>query len=80
MQDEPRKSISDAGSSLPLIAVAAGTAATNESTGPAAAESAVEPVASPAWAKDLRALYNAVVEEALPDSFVALLAKLDTQD
>ena len=31
----------------------------------------------PAWAGELRALYNAVVEEPLPDSFADLLAKLD---
>ncbi|MDE2405468.1 MAG: hypothetical protein KGM17_12445 [Sphingomonadales bacterium] len=31
----------------------------------------------PAWAKDLRALYDSVVEETLPDSFMDLLSKLD---
>lgn len=31
----------------------------------------------PAWAKDLRSLYDSVVEEPLPDSFMDLLSKLD---
>ncbi|MBV7266050.1 NepR family anti-sigma factor [Erythrobacter ani] len=33
--------------------------------------------ASPEWADGLRHLYDAVVEEPLPDSFKDLLAKLD---
>jgi hypothetical protein len=37
-------------------------------------------VASPPWAKDLRQLYDAVVEEPLPDSFLDLLSQLDTDD
>ncbi len=36
--------------------------------------------ASPAWARDLRQLYNIVVEEPLPDSFIDLLAQLDSKD
>jgi len=35
---------------------------------------------TPAWAKDLRELYNAVVEEPLPDNFTALLSQLDAED
>lgn len=31
----------------------------------------------PAWARDLRALYDSVVEEPLPDTFMDLLSKLD---
>ena len=34
-------------------------------------------VEAPDWASMLRALYNAVVEEPLPDSFNDLLSKLD---
>lgn len=41
---------------------------------------AVPAPASPAWAKDLRELYNAVVEEPLPDSFMSLLSQLDSED
>ena len=33
--------------------------------------------AEPAWAAGLSHLYNSVVEEELPDSFKALLKKLD---
>lgn len=36
--------------------------------------------ANPAWAKDLRKLYNAVVEEPLPASFIDLLSQLDAED
>jgi hypothetical protein len=32
---------------------------------------------APAWATDLRSLYDSVVEEPLPDSFMDLLSKLD---
>lgn len=38
-----------------------------------------ESASTPAWAKDLRELYNAVVEEPLPDSFLAVLAQLDSK-
>ncbi|MDP9055761.1 MAG: hypothetical protein M3N34_00285 [Pseudomonadota bacterium] len=69
MQDDPQKlppAVAD--SSQPVIPDHEGGA-----TGPAA-----QP--SPAWAKDLRELYNAVVEEPLPDSFTALLSQLDAED
>jgi hypothetical protein len=39
-----------------------------------------EAATNPAWANDLRKLYNAVVEEPLPDSFIALLSQLDADD
>ncbi|MGY6551226.1 MAG: NepR family anti-sigma factor [Erythrobacter sp.] len=35
---------------------------------------------SPEWADSLKQLYDAVVEEQLPDQFLDLLAKLDEQD
>jgi hypothetical protein len=35
---------------------------------------------SPEWAAGLRRLYDAVVEEPLPDSFAELLDKLDDRD
>ncbi len=34
----------------------------------------------PEWANGLRQLYDAVVEEPLPDSFRDLLSKLDSDD
>ena len=37
-------------------------------------------IPSPAWAQDLRQLYDAVVEEPLPDSFLDLLSQLDADD
>jgi len=37
---------------------------------------AIKPQA-PDWAKGLRSLYDSVVEEPLPDSFMDLLSKLD---
>ena len=33
----------------------------------------------PAWATGLRALYDSVVEEPLPDSFLDLLSQLDQE-
>ncbi|MCW2362285.1 MULTISPECIES: NepR family anti-sigma factor [Sphingobium] len=33
--------------------------------------------AKPVWAEGLRRMYDEVVEEQLPDDFVALLKKLD---
>jgi hypothetical protein len=33
--------------------------------------------ANPDWARGLRQLYDSVVDEPLPDSFMDLLAKLD---
>lgn len=47
-----------------------------ENDNPAKPEAAAKPKA-PAWAKDLRSLYDSVVEEPLPDSFMDLLSKLD---
>jgi hypothetical protein len=35
---------------------------------------------SPEWATGLKQLYDAVVEEALPDQFLDLLAKLDDHE
>ncbi|MFC4194457.1 NepR family anti-sigma factor [Novosphingobium lubricantis] len=37
-----------------------------------------EKSSQPDWADGLKSLYNAVVEEPLPDSFAQLLAKLDS--
>ena len=34
----------------------------------------------PEWADGLRQLYNSVVDEPLPDSFMDLLAQLDTPE
>lgn len=36
--------------------------------------------AAPEWSNGLKQLYDAVVEEALPDSFLELLAQLDDSD
>ena len=36
--------------------------------------------AAPEWADGLKQLYDAVVEEDLPDQFLDLLAKLDEQE
>ncbi|MFN4038190.1 MAG: NepR family anti-sigma factor [Erythrobacter sp.] len=36
--------------------------------------------ATPEWADGLKQLYDAVVEEDLPDQFLDLLAKLDEQE
>ena len=47
---------------------------------PSVAPAEAPPPANPAWAKDLRELYNAVVEEPLPDSFTDLLSQLDAED
>ena len=38
-----------------------------------------KPAAKPGWASGLRQLYDAVVEEPLPDSFNDLIAKLDSK-
>jgi hypothetical protein len=45
--------------------------------GISASDDAASPARKPAWAKDLRTLYNAVVEEPLPDSFLDLIARFD---
>jgi hypothetical protein len=39
----------------------------------------VGPPGSPGWASGLRQLYDAVVEEPLPDNFKDLLSKLDSK-
>ncbi|MEP3050652.1 MAG: NepR family anti-sigma factor [Erythrobacter sp.] len=44
---------------------------------PERGETAASP---PDWADGLKQLYDAVVEEPLPDSFKDLLAQLDEQD
>lgn len=51
-----------------------GAPATGTETG---AESAGGRGKAEPWAKGLRALYDSVVEEPLPDSFMDLLSKLD---
>jgi hypothetical protein len=38
-----------------------------------------KPAAKPGWATGLRQLYDAVVDEPLPDSFNDLIAKLDSK-
>jgi len=82
VQNEPRKSPpADAGSSLPLTPSPAYPDLPNVAdTGQASPGLSDDAAASPAWAKDLRILYNSVVEEQLPDSFIALLAQLDSED
>ncbi len=42
-----------------------------------AGETSAQAKASPEWADGLRKLYDSVVEEPLPDSFMDLLSKLD---
>lgn len=42
-----------------------------------AAQDRCAPMAKPDWANGLRRLYDSVVEEPLPDSFMDLLSKLD---
>jgi hypothetical protein len=75
VQDEPLNSPpTDAGSTPPVTS-------TNISQIDSYRDGAVgEPAANPAWANDLRQLYNAVVEEPLPDSFLDLLSQLDSED
>jgi len=48
-----------------------------ENDNPAKPETPSAKAKDPAWAKDLRSLYDSVVEEPLPDSFMDLLSKLD---
>lgn len=45
--------------------------------GQPAAQDRSAPTAKPDWANGLRRLYDFVVEEPLPDSFMDLLSKLD---
>ena len=82
MQDEKRNPpLADAASSLPVTAAANQPDLPRDPAGRAVEQGwPAEPAPTPAWAKDLRELYNAVVEEPLPDSFLALLAQLDTKD
>jgi hypothetical protein len=49
-------------------------------TGPGAARRRSAAKAAPEWADGLKQLYDAVVEEDLPDQFLDLLAKLDEQE
>ena len=82
MQDKPIKSPPEAAGS----AIPAGSAPSNLPSKPPLANhpetdhSPDEAAASPAWADDLRQLYNAVVEEPLPDSLIDLLSQLDSKD
>ena len=48
--------------------------------GPPPAASAGEKADRPEWANGLRQLYDAVVDEPLPDSFRDLLDQLDSKD
>ncbi len=95
MHDEPTDSAPVAAGSTPPVTPAPATAppptdppAEPEADGPDAATpdaatpdaATDEAAASPAWANDLRKLYNAVVEEPLPDSLIALLSQLDAED
>jgi ribosomal protein L19E len=45
--------------------------------GPAKGGKSHSQASKPEWAKGLRALYDSVVDEPLPDNFKALLDKLD---
>ncbi len=82
MQDEPIKSpSSDADATLPVTSAPAKSPTANRPPAyPAQDGNIAEITANPPWASDLRQLYNAVVEEPLPDSFLALLSKLDSED
>jgi hypothetical protein len=85
VHDEPPDSAPGAAGSTPPVTPAPASApppniapAEPEAEGPDA--STDEAAASPAWAKDLRKLYDAVVEEPLPESLIALLSQLDSED
>lgn len=52
-----------------------GMSSTPEKPGSRAAQRKVR--TKPVWAEGLRRMYDEVVEEQLPDDFVALLQKLD---
>jgi hypothetical protein len=81
VQDEPFKlPPTDAGSTIPVISPPMKQPfPLMLQTDPESGETG-EPAANPPWANDLRQLYNAVVEEPLPDSFLDLLSKLDSKD
>lgn len=51
-----------------------------EADAPVQGEAAPAKSKPPAWAKDLRSLYDSVVNEPLPDSFNDLLSKLDQSE
>jgi len=53
------------------------TARDNGKTGKAGAGAPGAKTGKPEWADGLRQLYDAVVDEPLPDNFKDLLAKLD---
>lgn len=55
-----------------------GTSSSAGQQHPAARRSAAKQ--APEWADGLKQLYDAVVEEQLPDQFLDLLAKLDDED
>ncbi len=80
MQDEPPNSPPGAAGSTPPVTSAPAPLPINPPTGPETDGSASEAASTPAWANDLRKLYNAVVEEPLPDSLIDLLAQLDSED
>ncbi len=88
MQDEPPKSPPGAAGSPPAVAPAPANApppndppSAPESDAATGADAPTgEAATTPAWANDLRKLYNAVVEEPLPDSLIDLLAQLDSED
>lgn len=75
MQDDPPKPLPpDAGAAHPA------TPTSVPLPHPAPTHTNPETPAGPAWANDLRKLYDAVVEEPLPDSLIALLSQLDAED
>ncbi len=82
MQDEPDKSPPlDAGAALPVNPAPANLPLpSTPEPEPEADDATDEAAANPAWADDLRKLYNAVVEEPLPDSLIDLLSQLDNED
>ncbi len=81
MQDEPPDSPPGAAGSTPPVTPAPAKAPLADTPPSEPEEEATgESATNPAWAKDLRKLYNAVVEEPLPDSFIALLSQLDSED
>ncbi len=82
MQDEPPKSPPETAGPTPPVTPAPADAPLpiNLPTEPEADDPTGETATSPAWANDLRKLYNAVVEEPLPDSLIDLLSQLDSED
>ena len=87
MQNEPRNSRAPTpGSPTPGLSSPAPASPDKHAPAPQSGEPAggapagEDGPASPAWAKDLRQLYDAVVEEPLPDSIIDLLSQLDADD